>query len=212
MSDKEKDKALIIFVRNPLMGKVKSRLAKVIGDEKALKVYQLLLKHTLKITKESVCDKFLFYTDFIPEKDIWDFPCYHKYLQKGNDLGKRMKHAFEIVFCQGYKRVIIIGSDCFELKTTDIDIAFKLLNDKGAMIGPAKDGGYYLLGLRQELPDLFKNIPWSTHEVLKKTVRKLEQWKIPFAMLPVLHDVDMFSDLTDGIKNEIGLLGTKPSE
>lgn len=201
----ERDKALIIFVRNPVKGKVKSRLAKDIGEEKALGVYLLLLQHTLKISKDAACDKFVFYTDFIPETDGWNIAGYQQYTQEGNDLGERMKNAFEIIFSQRYKKVIIIGSDCYDLETTDIEIAFKLVQDTGVIIGPARDGGYYLLGLAQNLPGLFDDIPWSTDQVLKKTIAKLKQLKIPFALLPVLNDIDIKSDLGVGITNKIEL-------
>ena len=210
MSENGKN-ALLIFVKNPLKGKVKSRLAEGIGEEKALEVYELLLQHTCNICREVEADKFVFYADFIPEKDIWNGSVYYKYMQEGSDLGERMKRAFKVIFNFGYKNVVIIGSDCYELRFDEIKMAFNLLQNTKVVIGPAKDGGYYLLGLNQEFPDLFEGIPWSTSNVLEKTVEKLDQLKTSFTMLSVLNDIDTESDLPVDIQNKIGLRKTQES-
>lgn len=161
--------ALIIFVRNPLPGKVKTRLAQSIGEAAALNIYLKLLHHTHSITDEIVLDKFLFYDEQITRKDIWENDHYKKYLQKGDTLGERMSNAFSFIFLKEYRQVVIIGSDCYELNSKIIQEAFEKLNTHNVVIGPAKDGGYYLLGAHSFYPDLFKDIDWSTTRVLEQT-------------------------------------------
>ena len=187
--------ALIIFVRHPELGKVKTRLAKVIGDEKALKVYQLLLQHTREVTLPLNCRKFIYYADGIAEHDSWSDPGYTKRQQFGEDLGLRMANAFKELFEQGFKRVLIIGSDCYQLQTTILDHAIAVLNDYPVVIGPAFDGGYYLLGMSSFIPELFKAIRWSTDQVYKQTIANLTTLSQPFILLEQLHDVDEAADL-----------------
>ena len=150
-------KALIIFTRNPEIGKVKTRLAKTIGDLAALKVYRKLLEHTLHITRPLEVDKFVFYSEQIQENDHWDAATYSKELQNGVDLGERMHHAFELLFSRGYRQIVIVGSDIFELTTTGIQEAFTHLDSTNYVVGPALDGGYYLLGMNALKNKLFEN-------------------------------------------------------
>ncbi|MBC7493445.1 MAG: TIGR04282 family arsenosugar biosynthesis glycosyltransferase, partial [Flavobacterium sp.] len=163
-------KALIILTKNPELGKVKTRLAKTIGDEKALEVYKKLVLHTYHITANLNVDKFVFYSDNIEADDIWDANLFIKALQQGSNLGDRMNAAFEHVFNLNYKSVCIIGSDCYELNADIIDTAFSQLEETNCVIGPTFDGGYYLLGLNNLQPELFKNIEWSTETVFDATV------------------------------------------
>mgnify|MGYP000040866235 FL=1 len=150
-------KALIIFTRNPEMGKVKTRLAKTIGDLAALKVYRKLLEHTLHITRPLEVDKFVFYSEQIQENDHWDAAIYFKELQNGVDLGERMHHAFELLFSRRYRQIVIVGSDIFELTTAGIREAFTHLDSTNYVVGPALDGGYYLLGMNALKEKLFEN-------------------------------------------------------
>ena len=109
--------ALIIFVKNPVKGKVKTRLARAVGEQGALAIYHHLLNHTRSITKDLRCDKLLFYSDFIPStRDEWEGTIYKKYLQSGIALGSRMQNAFSNAFSQRASAVIIIGSACLEIK------------------------------------------------------------------------------------------------
>jgi rSAM/selenodomain-associated transferase 1 len=186
---------LIVFVRNPEMGKVKTRLAKVVGDESALQVYNLLLKHTHQITAPLNFRKFIYYTDGIPEHDRWSDPGYTRRQQFGNDLGQRMAHAFKELFEQGFKRVLIIGSDCYQLQTSTIEEAIDLLNNHDVVIGPTYDGGYYLLGMNSFTPELFLGKPWSTDQVCKKTIEDLNRLDLSFYLMNYLHDVDEAADL-----------------
>ena len=188
-------KALIIFIKNPVLGKVKTRLAATIGDVKAFEVYKYLLNHTQKIALLIDADKFLFYADFLNREDEWPHDRFIKHQQKGNDLGERMYNAFENTFLNKYKKVIIIGSDCIDLSASVIEDAYMLLDDRDVVIGPAKDGGYYLLGMKNPHQCLFRNISWSTSEVLKQTVSICRSQQFNYSLLPTLTDIDDENDL-----------------
>ena len=150
-------KALIIFVRHPERGKVKTRLAASMGEEKALSVYIELLTHTHAISLGVNADKFVFYSDKIQQGDMWDAPEFTKRLQVNDDLGGKIKAAFFTLFKEGYQQAVIIGSDCLELSTAIVERAFELLEKNEVVIGPANDGGYYLLGMKKLLPFVFEN-------------------------------------------------------
>lgn len=187
--------AIILFVRNPELGKVKTRLASEIGDAAALKVYIELLAHTHTNTCNLPCDKFVFYADSIGQADIWEDKIYFKQLQVGNDLGERMLNAFQHLFDKGYEKVVIIGSDCPGLTYQLIENAFDLLNAENVVIGPAVDGGYYLLGMSFMVEELFKNKKWSTNSVLTDSLNTLTQETIQYSLLPVLQDIDTKADI-----------------
>lgn len=188
--------ALIIFIKNPVLGKVKTRLAATVGDVTALEVYKELLDHTKKITLLIEADKFLFYADFLQREDEWPTDRFIKHLQKGNDLGERMYNAFKYTFLNKYQKVIIIGSDCVDLSTSDIEDAYLLLDDNDVVIGPAKDGGYYLLGMKELHQSLFKNISWGTSEVLKQTLSVCKKQHLNYSLLPTLTDIDVENDIS----------------
>jgi len=182
--------ALIIFVRNPLLGQVKTRLAKTLGDIKALEIYKELLQHTHDITRTLPCDKYVFYADCVTQDDIWEHNIYRKFAQSGNGLGIRMQAAFEALFNKGYQHICIIGSDCYELTPDIILQAFDTLHQYNVVIGPSADGGYYLLGLSRMQPSLFTNIEWSTNKVLQQTINACIIADCPHALLPLLQDID----------------------
>ena len=187
--------ALIIFTRNPELGKVKTRLAVTIGDEAALRVYKFLLQHTVDITKNLKTDKYVFYSEKKHTGDLWDEEIFRKKLQHGNDLGERMKNAFQELFEAGYEKLIIVGSDIFELQQKDIEAAFEGLNDHDYTLGPAKDGGYYLLGMKQLNEKLFQNKNWGHDSVLKDTEEDLKN-EVVF-QLEEKNDIDYYSDIRD---------------
>lgn len=187
--------ALIIFVRHPELGKVKTRLAKDIGDAAALNVYQRLLAYTHSVTLPLPCNRFVFYAGEIAENDIWNTPPYFKKQQQGSDLGERIKNAFQELFVQGYERVIIIGSDCPQVTTDLLHHAFSLLWKNETVIGPSHDGGYYLLGLTRLIPGIFENKNWSTESVFNETMATLRTENSIYEILPVLRDVDRVEDL-----------------
>lgn len=188
--------ALIIFIKNPVLGKVKTRLAGTVGDETALEVYKELLNYTQKITLLIDADKFLFYADFLQREDEWPNDRFIKHLQKGNNLGERMYTAFEDIFLNKYQKVIIIGSDCLDLSASVIEDAYKFLNESDVVIGPAKDGGYYLLGMKELHQCIFKNVSWSTSHVLKQTLSICKSQHLNYSLLPTLTDIDVENDLS----------------
>jgi len=185
----------IVFVRNPELGKVKTRLSKTIGDKYALNIYILLLKHTESVLQKVSSDKVVYYSEKIQSNDLWSNRCFQKKLQKGNDLGERMQHAFETAFKEGYEKVVIVGSDLFDLKAAHIENAFKALENHDLVIGPSLDGGYYLLGMKVLHPAVFKNKQWGTDSVLETTLKNLEQKNVK--LLEALNDIDTFDDLQE---------------
>lgn len=188
-----KTNALIIFTRNPQLGKVKTRLAKTIGDEKALQVYTDLLSHTMNVTQQLACDKFVFYDEMILNNDVWADNLFYKRKQSGVDLGVRMQHAFEQLFEVGYQKCIIIGSDLFDLTAHHVQEALQKLDNADVVLGPAEDGGYYLLGLKKVIPPVFINKHWGTSSVLTDTLKDLENHQVE--CIETLNDIDTFEDL-----------------
>lgn len=186
--------ALIIFVRNPELGKVKTRLAADVGHNEALVIYKELLQHTSNVAGEVDAGKFVFYHERIEENDIWNTAGFTKKLQSGDILGDKMKQAFEELFLLGYKKIIIIGSDCLELSASLIEEAFILLKESDVVIGPAKDGGYYLLGMRAMHGFIFENKSWSTSSVFNQTMNELQQHQLTVSLLPQLNDIDTAAD------------------
>ncbi|MCX6319992.1 MAG: TIGR04282 family arsenosugar biosynthesis glycosyltransferase [Bacteroidetes bacterium] len=187
--------AIIIFVRHPELGKVKTRLAREIGDDKALEVYKKLLQLTHDTVIECRADKYVYYADRIRLDDLWEEDYFIKRSQQGEDLGERMHHAFTDVFGKGYGKVLIIGSDCPGITPKFLENTFMHLDSYDVVIGPAADGGYYLLGLKE--PDLlyFQNKEWSSASVLDATVRDIRKSGSSYCLLPVLNDVDTLHDL-----------------
>ena len=198
--DKEKKPLLIIFYRNPKAGKVKTRLAATLGNDKALAIFQQLSLHTKKVTEKLPMDKIVFYSDAIDLMDIWPNGTYLKALQQGEGLGERMKNAFEAGFETGYSPICIIGTDCFELTENIIDHAFNTLTSADAVIGPAHDGGYYLLGMNQAHSRIFESKQWSTPTVFTDTVQDFESAGWQYVKLQELSDVDNEDDLPEELK------------
>jgi hypothetical protein len=184
---------LIILIRNPQLGCVKTRLAAKIGNEGALKVYKALLEYTRTMVSDVDSSKLLFYSDFIDNTDFWDNQRFKKYLQQGNSFGSRMCNAFKLALKE-HENAVIIGSDCEELTAIIINEAFDKLSDFDVVLGPAKDGGYYLMGLKKIYPEFFTNKQWSTSSVLKDTIDDIERLGLTFYLLPVLSDIDDFED------------------
>lgn len=186
---------LIIFVKNEEAGKVKTRLAKAVGNDMALDIYRKLLAYTREITEPLPVHKEVWYSRFIPKNDIWDQGNFKKRLQSGQNLGKRMLNAFRKSFeNEGYAKVVIIGSDCAELTSGLIENAFGKLDDYEFTIGPAEDGGYYLLGMRGFHPEVFDKVEWSTNDVFTQTVKNIKVMGANYAKLEELNDVDTIED------------------
>ncbi|MEL6694746.1 MAG: TIGR04282 family arsenosugar biosynthesis glycosyltransferase [Bacteroidota bacterium] len=186
---------LIIFVKHPVAGQSKTRLAAGIGHEKALAVYRELLAYTLQVTQELTVDKAVFFGNEMPAQDLWSEAGFPRYAQVGETLGDRMTHAFQWGFDQGYQRVGIIGSDNARLTSDILKKGFLELESHDAVIGPADDGGYYFLAKKEWLPAVFKDKAWSTDTVLKDTLADLATLGKYAALLPTLSDVDFVEDL-----------------
>ncbi len=190
----------MIFYRNPQLGRVKTRLAATVGEEKALEIYMSLSIHTREITEDLPFAKSVFYTEEVQSGDLWPDDVYKKTVQAGSDLGERMYNAFVWGFEKGYDAVCIIGTDCYELTAAIIKDGFSALNSADVVIGPAADGGYYLLGMSAARRDVFINKKWSTETVFADTVKDLAADNSSYVQLPVLRDVDSEDDLPAELK------------
>ncbi len=186
---------LLIFTRNPELGKGKRRLAATVGDEATLEIYKFLLNHTAEITKNLYAQKTVYYSEEIWKNDVWDDKSYNKKIQVGKDLGERMANAFLGGFSDGFDKIIIIGSDMYDLSLSDLENAFKSLENHDYVVGPAEDGGYYLLGMKSFKKKLFINKNWGTSSVLKNTLNDLKKEKTK--LLEPRNDVDYYEDIKD---------------
>jgi len=184
---------IMVFVRNPELGRVKTRLAKSVGDQAALETYKTLSKHTFKIISEIDSDKLIFYSDKIQDNDVWTATNCKKQIQTKGNLGQKMLAAFQYGFSLGYQKILIIGSDLYSLRPKHIESAFEQLENYDVVIGPALDGGYYLLGLNFIIPKIFKQKQWSTSSVLKETLSDLKEFNVN--LLEPLNDIDTYEDL-----------------
>ena len=188
------DSLLMIFVKNLIPGMVKTRLAKDIGIDKALDVYQELVHHTHKISRKIEVDKTVYYSEYVELEDIWSDEHFSHKVQKGNSLGEKMSIAFDEAF-DAYKKVVIIGSDCYDLSSKIIKTAFEMLEEHDVVVGPATDGGYYLLGMNDYFPQLFQDKEYSNENVLKDLLEEAEEMELNVYQLPKLSDVDTLDDL-----------------
>lgn len=189
------NRLLIILVKNPELGKVKTRLAASIGEEGALNVYKQLLEHTRNVTQDLPFDKAVFYSDYVDHNDEWDNTVYQKHHQGGGEFGVRVARAFEWGFENDYDHICVIGSDCYELETRILLDAFVRLGEHDVVIGPSLDGGYYLIGMKDPHLFLFRNKHWSAGAVLKETIEDIEEHDLSACLLAVLRDVDVERDL-----------------
>lgn len=194
---------LMLFVRNPELGKVKTRLAASVGPEEALAIYMHLLQHTKQITENLPMDKLVYYSNDVDQNDLWPNDKYKKQLQPAGDLGAKMETAFKNAFVDGYTSVVIIGSDCHQLTPAIIEKAFEELKTHEVVIGPALDGGYYLLGMNKLYSELFSNKRWSTEHVFPDTILDLEKLHLSHKVLPELSDVDYIEDLDEDFWEKI---------
>ncbi|RMB62854.1 glycosyltransferase [Dokdonia sinensis] len=184
---------LLIFTRNPELGKVKTRLAQGVGQENALEIYKTLLKHTRDVVAQVDCTRRVGYSVLVRENDIWDGARFEKFQQEGDDLGVRMHNAFAKAYSDGYEKVLIVGSDLFDLRPKHIEQAFMALDTNDVVIGPAQDGGYYLLGMNKLVKDVFYNKEWGGETVFEATTKDLQSYEV--ATLETLNDIDFAEDL-----------------
>ena len=199
VSESDQGAHLLVFARVPALGRVKSRLAAGVGQPAALAVYHELLAITRAAALEAAVPTTVWLADATSpaptatEAREWaelSTRCQHP-----GDLGERMAAAFATAFAAGASRVAIIGTDCPGLRAAHLTQAFALLAEHDVVLGPATDGGYYLLGLRQPQPELFQNKTWSTETVLADTLADAHRLGQRVALLPELRDVDNADDL-----------------
>ena len=197
--------ALAIFCKTPERGFVKTRLAASLGDQKALEIYLDLLKITDQETKPFSSSRHLFLVSpledsiekmrsTLQQQDLFIDPKINFAIQQGEDLGQRMFAAFKNLF-KNHRSVVLIGCDLPDLTSALISKAFDALQSNDLVIGPSCDGGYYLIGLKKEMPDLFKEISWSSEKVLKQTLERAERLSLKVQLLEKLRDIDTVDDL-----------------
>lgn len=187
------NKALVIvFVKNIKLGKVKTRLAKTIGNRGAFEVYSELVKVTEKATEDLSIDKRIYFSDAVVDTK-WKKD--YKTVQQGVDLGERMKNAFKKGFEDGYDRIVLIGSDLPDITANHINKGLDALKQNEVTFGPAEDGGYYLIGLSKMHNFVFDNKPWSKTHLLEETLSELKEKQVTFTTLEVLNDIDNYEDL-----------------
>jgi len=184
---------LLIFAKNIVLGKVKTRLAKTEGDSFAFNVYRRLVEITEQESlKVKETDIHVYFSDVIIQAK---WPNEEKYVQHGVDLGERMKNAFKNGFDLGYERVIGIGTDLPDLNAALMQQGLNTLKSTDTVFGPSEDGGYYLIGMNKMITEIFENKPWSTDQLLKITVEELENLGYSVNLLKTLNDVDTMEDL-----------------
>ena len=186
---------LIVFTKNGQLGKVKTRLAATIGEHEALKVHRLLSEKTAAQMSGVLSDKIVYYSNDIEVGDVFSTHGFRQEIQHGDDLGQRMNKAFADKFQQGYSSIVMIGTDCPEISKEDIVNAFSELKFKNLVLGPARDGGYYLIGLSSPEEELFTGIEWSTSSVFQKTIDIAQKLQLTVGILPKKQDIDTSDDL-----------------
>lgn len=202
-SRREHANALVIFARYPEPGKVKTRLAKDIGGEQAANIYAAFLRdldERFGATSQSSQEGYDPHWAYAPSaRSLAEVvgPTARLYAQEGETLDERLYCACLAMHRAGYERVVVIGSDAPHLPGSMVADAFSHLADAAVVLGPAEDGGYYLIGLRlqPEPPDLFRGIQMSTATVLRETLARAERLGLTIALLPTLFDVDTRDDL-----------------
>ena len=186
---------LIVFTKNPEEGKVKTRLGRSIGFKNA----RLICMDLMKSIHDAVIDlpyhKKVSYSGYIDRQDLWDSEKFEKSVQSGEDIGQRMHNEFVNAFNNGFARAVLIGSDIIGLTPEIVKDAFTQLSQADLVLGPAMDGGYYLIGMKQPNRELFLNIDWGTKTVLDQTLSLCDRVNLTCSLLTELSDLDTVDDL-----------------
>ena len=194
------DNNLILFLKYPEKGKVKTRLSKDIGNEKALLIYKKSVSELLNQLDSNNYDISIYYCPENKNDEVkkWiNLPDIKYLAQSGDDLGIRMLNAFKDSISLKYAKTVIIGTDCLEITNSLLSQSFDLLDDSDLVLGPATDGGYYLIGLKAVVDTIFQDIHWSTEKVLKQTIKKAKEIKLSYKFLDFLSDIDTLEDLNN---------------
>ena len=188
---------IIVLAKAPILGEVKTRIGKNIGMDRSKWIYEQLLSHTSNVTKKTKIKTVLFKNKNHEKLETLFKHSIASKFQLGRSLGEKMENAFQWAFKKKYKKIILIGADLWTLNEKIIIDSFKLLDKFNLVIGPSYDGGYFLIGMKKPNENIFKNIPWSTNNVLEKTISKMKTRKISF--LEIAKDIDSFSDLKSNL-------------
>ena len=199
MTDNNKN-AVIIFTRYPEIGKVKTRLAASIGNESAYLVNEILVGRTFKEClklEENRFSLFAFYSDmkneeFFPDSIAKRFLIYN---QDGENIGEKMRNAFEKIFNLGFEKAVILGTDIPDISESILSKSFLELEQNNIVIGPSNDGGYYLLGMNKFYHNIFDDIKWGTESVFEKTIDKIHENNLSYTTIDRLTDIDVKEDL-----------------
>ena len=186
------------MIKYPEPGRVKTRLAGDIGPEKAALICRQLTERVMKqtIPVAGEYDRFVFYDPAERVRDFMSWLPHEKFItQKGSDVGQRMDNAIRYLLENGAENAVITGSDIPDITSRIVLQAFEMLDHADVAVGPARDGGYYLIGMKSPMPELFYHIPWSTGDVFAETVRALKHSGKSYRVLPVLSDLDTVEDL-----------------
>jgi len=200
---------LLYFVKYPTPGKVKTRLAKTVGDQEAAKLYSELAEENLRVIaslhQRNICDLVITFDPPEKREDIkrWLSLSYEYLPQCGEGLSERLTHAFHEAFQRGGKRVMALGSDTLGLTAQIIEEGFECLKSNDVVIGPAEDGGYYLIGSANFQPKLFEGMSWSTNEVLPQTYKAIRNLRLSCQTLCQLEDLDEIKSIIKNIEPEI---------
>lgn len=188
------------MIKYPEPGRVKTRLAKDIGNEKAAEIYRQVAEQVINKTRatKTAYDRIIFFhpPERLPDFEMW-IPGNRFILQHGDDVGERMDHAIRELLTLGAEKAVITGADIPDLDSDIIARAFAALDDADIVIGPAKDGGYYLIGMKEPHAEIFRGVPWGTEMVLKHTVRMIEGLHLTVAKTPDLSDIDRVEDMAN---------------
>ncbi len=190
---------LIVFIKNPEEGKVKTRIAKTEGNAKALDIYNKLITICLKNISTTNTRRLLYFTDYIDNHIGKVSDNVERYIQEGEDLGEKMSNAIRNSL-KNNQKILLIGSDCPYLNGIHIQNALKALDEHDVVIGPTYDGGYYLIGMKKHQPKLFEDIQWSTENVMTDTIKKLNTESLSYFLLEKLNDIDYIEDWKEYLK------------
>lgn len=189
-----------MFVRYPEPGRTKTRLIPTLGSEEAARIYKLMAEHVASVVASldrPGLEKVVYFEPEPRREEIkeWMGEGFTYHCQPDADLGRRLANGFVWGFGKGAKRVVAIGTDCVELKLEILEESFDALEETDSTVGPALDGGYYLIGLRRFCASAFRGIPWSTERTLRETLARLRGCGLNVRILPPLMDIDDHEDL-----------------
>jgi rSAM/selenodomain-associated transferase 1 len=199
----ECSKHVLVFAKNNVVSRVKTRLGAIVGFPEASRIYHQLCLLTRQCLHPEEYQCYIYFSEHISDEALWSDARLIRRVQKGLTLGERMFSAFEDVFLAGPKspqdpdflhKVIIIGTDCPYLTPEIISESWASLDTHDLVIGPAKDGGYYLLGMKHLQPALFALPEWSTSYVLRQTCNIAAGLGLTIHLLPELEDIDTADD------------------